>query len=310
MNDCFSTIHDVDLPDQKARFKVYEIRNSNGPVYVLHHGAGHTAMTWYKLAQNLKNLTTASTSTECSILCYDARAHGSTASESEDIPLNVLSNDLAAIINHCYPQPHKRDIILVGHSLGGSVVVDAMSRSLVQGVRGVVVLDVVEGTAIDSLIHMKRILQARPSMFNSEDEAIQWAAKNNHVKNIELARLTIIDQLIKIPSGKLIWRTDLQKTSHHWKDWFDNLSEKFLAVRAGRLLVLAEADRLDKPLTIGQMQGKFQMEIYLESGHNIQEDAPDRLARDLHEFWKRNQSLVTIKRFPIPPLKSSVQHSS
>jgi hypothetical protein len=37
--------------------------------------------------------------------------------------------------------------------------------------------------------------------------------------------------------------------------WFKDLSLKFLSVKAGRLLILAGTDRLDKTLTIGQMQG-------------------------------------------------------
>ena len=39
-------------------------------------------------------------------------------------------------------------------------------------------------------------------------------------------------------------------------DWFKGLSGKFLSSRAGKLLLLAGTDRLDKPLMIGQMQGK------------------------------------------------------
>lgn len=39
--------------------------------------------------------------------------------------------------------------------------------------------------------------------------------------------------------------------------WFDNLSVKFLSVKAAKLLVLAGTDRLDKPLTIAQIQGKL-----------------------------------------------------
>jgi hypothetical protein len=39
------------------------------------------------------------------------------------------------------------------------------------------------------------------------------------------------------------------------EDWFKGLSGKFLGSRAGKLLLLAGTDRLDKPLMIGQMQG-------------------------------------------------------
>jgi protein phosphatase methylesterase 1 len=39
-------------------------------------------------------------------------------------------------------------------------------------------------------------------------------------------------------------------------EWFTDLSEKFLGCPASKLLILAGTDRLDKTLTIAQMQGK------------------------------------------------------
>ena len=53
--------------------------------------------------------------------------------------------------------------------------------------------------------------------------------------------------------------------------WFTGLSELFLSSRSARLLVLAGTDRLDKTLMIGQMQGKFQMEVLPDVGHMLQE---------------------------------------
>ncbi len=53
--------------------------------------------------------------------------------------------------------------------------------------------------------------------------------------------------------------------------WFKSLSSRFLACRSARLLVLAGTDRLDKELMIGQMQGKFQMEVVPNVGHMLHE---------------------------------------
>lgn len=44
------------------------------------------------------------------------------------------------------------------------------------------------------------------------------------------------------------------------------------------MLLLAGTDRLDKALTIGQMQGKFQLELIPQVGHVIQEDVRRCLA--------------------------------
>ena len=49
--------------------------------------------------------------------------------------------------------------------------------------------------------------------------------------------------------------------------WFISLSSLFLSIRTARLLVLAGAERLDTPLMIGQMQGKFWLEVM--SGHGV-----------------------------------------
>lgn len=39
----------------------------------------------------------------------------------------------------------------------------------------------------------------------------------------------------------------------------------------------AGVDRLDKELAVGQMQGKFQMQIVGHVGHAVHEDAPDKV---------------------------------
>lgn len=68
----------------------------------------------------------------------------------------------------------------------------------------------------------------------------------------------------------LIWWTT-QADSYNNSGWFEGLSTSFLAVKAARLLVLAGAERLDKELMIGQMQGKFQLEVVPNVGHILHE---------------------------------------
>lgn len=54
-------------------------------------------------------------------------------------------------------------------------------------------------------------------------------------------------------------------------DWFKGLSNKFIAAKPSKLLVLAGADKLDTPLMIAQMQGKFQLNVIQNVGHCLQE---------------------------------------
>jgi hypothetical protein len=50
------------------------------------------------------------------------------------------------------------------------------------------------------------------------------------------------------------------------------MSNLFLSAPAVKLLMVAGVDRLDGPLTMAQMQGKFQLSVLPGVGHCIQED--------------------------------------
>ncbi len=103
------------------------------------------------------------------------------------------------------------------------------------------------------------------------------------------------------------WRADLLASAPYWRGWFDGLSERFLGVRCARLLLLAGADRLDKELMIGQMQGKYQLVVFQDVGHCLQEDAPERTARTLVDFWKRNESIKIMRMVPGQGKRENVQ---
>jgi pimeloyl-ACP methyl ester carboxylesterase len=253
------------------------------PLFVFHHGGGHSGDSFCLLGRELQKRI------PCDVLTFDCRGHGATTTENDDnLSLDQLVADLRAIIDENRGQ--SKEIILLGHSMGGAVVVELMNQNPIPGVIGTAVLDVVEGTAMESLVHMRSFLASRPKEFSSIAEAVEWAIRSKQVKNRESAEISIPSQLKRV-GDSYTWRTDLDRSATHWAGWFLGMSEKFLKIRGARLLILAGTDRLDKPLTIGQMQGKFQMEILPESGHCIQEDAPDKLADILVAFYKRNQPL-------------------
>ncbi|CAB3228102.1 unnamed protein product [Arctia plantaginis] len=95
-------------------------------------------------------------------------------------------------------------------------------------------------------------------------------------------------------SMKYKWRIDLSKTESHWSGWFSGLSAAFLSVRAPRLLLLASIDGLDRDLTVGQMQGKFQMKVLTRCGHAVHEDSPEEVARVLASFILRHRLTAAI----------------
>lgn len=94
----------------------------------------------------------------------------------------------------------------------------------------------------------------------------------------------------------------MSKTDRFWEGWFKDMSNLFLSCPVPKLLILAGVDRLDKDLTIGQMQGKFQMQVLPRCGHCVHEDAPDKVAEVLVTFLMRLKLAVTKENFlrPMP----------
>lgn len=83
-------------------------------------------------------------------------------------------------------------------------------------------------------------------------------------RSSEAASISLPSQLRKelaVTRERYVWRTDLASSAPYWKGWYLGLSQLFLSVKAPKILMLAGSDRLDKTLTIGQMQGKFQMSL-------------------------------------------------
>jgi len=205
------------------------------------------------------------------------------------------------VVEHLFPAGKDApSLVLIGHSMGAAPTLRAAPILQSKGytVPGVVVLDVVEGTAVESLPLMKSILSQRPDEFKSVIDAISWHFTSNSIRNIESARVSVPSYLK--PStpegaeGKQVWRTNLLATEPYWNEWYQGLSSGFLAAKCARLLVLAGQERLDKELMVGQMQGKFQLEVMQDVGHYLHEDDPPRLAGTLVNFWRRNTKVLVL----------------
>lgn len=233
-----------------------------GPLFVMHHGAGSSGLSFAVVGAEIrKRLPSAG------ILSLDARGHGSTTTTGDaplDLSLETLRTDLLSAIQETQAQMGWKElpaIVLVGHSLGGAVVTDlAKSSALGNSLLGYAVLDVVEGSAMDALQSMTTYLSTRPTGFASVQAGIDWHIRSRTIRNSISARTSVPALLTQDHdlgnNRQWKWRTDLAATEPFWSDWFVGLSKKFLEAKGGKLLVLAGTDRLDKELTIGQMQGE------------------------------------------------------
>ena len=295
---------------QNAKYHVYHtppIDLKKGPLFICHHGAGASGMSFALFARQVKQKLPGA-----GILSLEARSHGSAVTtpnsdeEIVDFSLNTLAEDALTMMNLTKDYMGWTNLpptILVGHSLGGAVVTElAASNALGSTLIGFCVLDVVEGSALEALSQMNSYLSSRPSIFNDVDEAVTWHTRSRTIRSAESAQVSTPSLLTQTTSGKYVWKTDLNATVRWWEDWFNGMSQKFLKGRGAKMLILAGTDRLDKDLMIGQMQGKFQLVVLPEAGHFVQEDVPERTAELLIEFFKRNDRSALV----LPPKVSDL----
>lgn len=230
-----------------------------------------------------------------------------------------LVEDVAGVIDvalreHFAQTPR---VFLVGHSLGGQIVCRVAHHALIAPrVGGVVVVDVVEGTARAALRSMGAFLDRRPSGFATIDKAVQWFVREGGMRNADSARVVVpslLHDTEAIESGaksgsndkRFVWRTNLRATMPFWEGWFADMDAEFIRIPAPKMLLVASVDRLDTDLTVAQMQGKFQFEVVGSSnvGHYVLEDDPALAAAKLQRFVKRIDTLMR----KLPPVQSAIK---
>lgn len=118
---------------------------------------------------------------------------------------------------------------------------------------------------------------------------------SNISKNVDSFKIPII------APDQYTWRIDLSRTEPFWSGWFKGLSQKFLDVSVPKVLLLANIHGLDTTLTVGQMQGKFQLQVLARSGHAIHEDQPQQVADIIAGFLVK-QKLTIAKGTFVPAM--------
>ncbi|XP_069747930.1 protein phosphatase methylesterase 1 isoform X2 [Narcine bancroftii] len=331
-NHYFETMEDITIAREisKDSFRIYK-SGSDGPVLLLLHGGGHSALSWAVFSSMIISRV------KCRVVAVDLRGHGDTkVVNSDDLSAETMSRDVGDIVDTLYGADAP-PILLIGHSMGGAIAVHSAAKNLVPSLLGLCVIDVVEGTAMDALNSMQTFLRSRPKVFSSVENAIEWSVKSGQIRNLESARVSMLGQIkryeddldtpgssqsfidtaiheeeeeeeeeeeggipkkekkneptksIKQDTPEYTWRIELSKTEKYWEGWFRGLSNLFLSCPIPKLLLLAGVDRLDRDLTIGQMQGKFQMQVLPQCGHAVHEDAPDKVAEAIAAYMIRNR---------------------
>ncbi|KAL3241577.1 phosphoprotein phosphatase methylesterase 1 [Nakaseomyces bracarensis] len=294
----------IQIQSRNLKFNTYysfpkETGTMSIPIFVFHHGAGSSGLTFANLAKHLRE----QLNDKCGLFSFDARNHGETVFMNDDVKKSYsrdeFADDFCKLLDSfisdklSYLRQEKLSIILVGHSLGGSISTfsfEKLNTKWKRQVIGVAMFDIVEEAAISALEKVDHYLKVTPNLFSDYNEAVTWHMDHNLSRCKESAEVAIPALFRPLPSGKVVRRTDLKTFSPYWGSWFGGLSKKFVSLPTSKLLIIAGNDNLDKDLIIGQMQGKYQLVVFQESGHFIQEDAPKKTAITLIDFWKRNDN--------------------
>lgn len=143
------------------------------------------------------------------------------------------------------------------------------------------------------------------TLFSNLISLIRHSTRSRTIRSTISARISVPSLLRRGSTNAAqpwTWRTDLAATQPYWEGWFAGLSRKFLDAKGGKLLVLAGTDRLDKELMIGQMQGKYQLQVFPEAGHFIHEDQAEKTAMIVVDFYRRNDRSALV----LPPKMGAI----
>lgn len=301
-NQTFPIIDDFIDDKRHLSFQIYYSPPSSKsvPIFIFHHGAGSSSMTFCKLTQSLKNKY-GTEEEHPGIFLFDMRGHGnSSLGKTPDYDISTLTEDFQFIIDEFHHRfKPESSLYLMGHSLGGSILTSYLNVNpdITYNIKGLIMLDIVEETAITSLSTMPSFLSRLPRKFTSYKQAIDWHIKYTRLlKNKDSACISVPDLFEEKTPNELTWKTDLKLTQPYWESWFLGLSSNFITcgskIHVAKLLILAGHETLDTDLIRGQMQGKYQLIVFnnTNAGHFLHEDIPDHVSVSLLDFAKRNDS--------------------
>eukprot|EP00039_Didymoeca_costata_P019463 m.337628 g.337628 ORF g.337628 m.337628 type:complete len:330 (-) comp18187_c0_seq1:82-1071(-) len=276
-------------------FNIYELGGGDNQVgadtntvVLMLHGGGLSGLSFAVVAKEMKSRVGA-----CRFLALDLRGHGDTScADGGVLSREVLCQDVVSVVQTLFGSSTPR-IVLMGHSLGGALAIHLSSQNMLPTVVALIVIDVVEGSAVAALPEMTRFLRSRPTQFKSLEDAIAWNVRSGQIRCLDSARVSVPKQVTKVSkdAGQEVyrWAVDLEQTEPYWPGWFDGISHEFLSTSIPKLLILAGINTLDKPLTVAQMQGKFQLQVIENVGHQVHEDAPEKVADIITLFMTRHR---------------------
>jgi len=291
--DWKGTFDDLEYLDDEI--PIYSSDVKKEIIFLCLHGAGLSALSFALLAQEFKG--------ECGLIAFDYRSHGDNR-QLQDAAILSLENllvDTLRVFTHCTTKYKHAQFIVLGHSMGGCIasrfgLIVQNKTALKKRIAGLLVLDMVETSALESLQFMETQVSIRPRHFATIDHAIEWSIYSKYIRNINSAKISIPSQIrqeqFDADNNGWGWRMDLKKSIEYWREWFIGHNQAFIAIQLPKLLILSSGNRLDKDICGAVCQRKFRVDIMRDVGHIFHEDDPVQTADCLRKFLRETNLLV------------------
>jgi esterase len=277
-------IEEFVVPDEhhvvlrRMRFRYLDWGTRGKPPVLFLHGGGLTAHTWDLVCLALRP--------DYRCFALDLRGHGDSEWSPEmDYGFEAHRNDVEALVDHLQLDGFG----LVGMSLGGLAAIAYAARHAAR-LEALVLVDVGPETRSEGARRIGEFLAA-PAEFASIDEAIERALAFNPQRDARLLRRSLLQNLRRLPSGKLTWKHDRRHRARLDPDevarrrqtlWADvpRITCPTLVVRGARSDVFLDedAEKLAAALPRGEwtrVEG---------AGHTVQGDNPRGLVAELRRF--------------------------
>jgi len=121
-----------------------------------------------------------------------------------------LINETIRALKHIVERYPEQSIIIVGHSMGGSIATKTVdhiqtnnkTEKWVEHVKGLFIIDVVEGSAMDALPFMESIVKSRPTQFTSLQSVIKYGVSSGTVRDVNSAKVSMPAQVVESTDPK------------------------------------------------------------------------------------------------------------
>ena len=178
------------------KIPIYHAGNQ-GHVFFCLHGAGHSALSFAPLAKIVK-----SDKYKGTLVSFDFRGHGGHYHENEtNLSQDELIQETIYVLKYTIQKYPDQSIIVVGHSMGGSIAAKTVDyvqnnhqdEEWAKHIKGLFIIDVAEGNAMDALPFMEDIVKNRPVEFTDLPNVVKYGYMSQTVRDLRSARVSMPD---------------------------------------------------------------------------------------------------------------------